>query len=264
MPELPEVHTFQQYFNEAALGERIQQVIISDDHVIRNVDGETFASRLAKRTFVSSYRRGKYLFAHLDNGHDVLLHFGMTGDLRLYSELEDRPRFERFAFLFESGNRLAFEDARKFGRILYLEDRDAYIREAGLGEDALEISEEDFLAAMADRKTSLKGFLLNQKLLAGVGNLYADEICYQTRIHPASTVKALRLADRKRIYSCMQEVLQLAVAHNPDYRAYPEEWFWKIWRHEGYLTPDGKSIVEKATVAGRTTFYAPGWQRLFS
>ena len=264
MPELPEVHTFQQYFNEAALGERIQQVVVSDDHVIRNMDGDEFAQRLADRTFVTSYRRGKYLFAELDNGHDVLLHFGMTGDLKLYNDPEDRPRFERFAFAFESGSRLAFEDARKFGRILYLEDREAYIQEVGLGEDALVISEADFLAAMKNRKTSIKGFLLNQKILAGVGNLYADEVCYRTRIHPASVVNALKPADRKKIYACMQEVLQLAVAQNPDYRAYPEQWFWKVWRHEGYVAPDGKSVVEKATIGGRTTYYAPGWQRKYA
>ncbi|MEL6660788.1 MAG: DNA-formamidopyrimidine glycosylase family protein, partial [Bacteroidota bacterium] len=106
MPELPEVHTFQQYFDAAALQQQIMQVEVHDDKIIRNSDGATFADKLAGRTFTGSLRRGKYLFGDLDNGHSVLLHFGMTGDLKLYQEPEEKPRFERFAFVFNDGNRL--------------------------------------------------------------------------------------------------------------------------------------------------------------
>jgi formamidopyrimidine-DNA glycosylase len=263
MPELPEVHTFQQYFDAAALQQRILRVDVHDDKIIRNMDGFSFAERLRERTFTSSLRRGKYLFAGLDNGHSVLLHFGMTGDLKLYQEPEERPRFERFAFVFTDGNRLGFDDARKFARVLYLEDRDAYIAESGLGPDALVISEADFLAAMGQRKTSLKGFLLNQSCLAGVGNLYADEICYRTRVHPGSTVAALPDKKRREVYAKLQEVLHTAVAQSPHYREYPEQWFWNEWRHESHLAPDGKSKVEFAKIAGRTTYWAAPWQRKY-
>ena len=79
MPELPEVNTFKQYFDAAALQQTIMQVDVSDDKIIRSSDGATFAEKLAGRTFVSSMRRGKYLFADLDNGHSVLLHFRNDG-----------------------------------------------------------------------------------------------------------------------------------------------------------------------------------------
>eukprot|EP00903_Cladosiphon_okamuranus_P000279 g279.t1 len=165
----------------------------------------------------------------------------IKGDLKLYQEEEDKPRFERFAFVFTDGNRLGFDDARKFARVLYLEDRDAYIAEKGLGVDALEISEEDFLEAMGQRKTSIKGFLLNQSMLAGVGNLYADEICYRTRVNPASTVANIPVKKRKEIYAKMQEVLHIAVEQAPYYKEYPDNWFWHEWRYEGHEAPDGKS-----------------------
>lgn len=263
MPELPEVHTFHQYFDAAALQQKIMQVEVHDDKIIRNSDGATFARKLAGRTFTGSLRRGKYLFAELDNGHAVLLHFGMTGDLKLYQEEEDKPRFERFAFVFTDGNRLGFDDARKFARVLYLEDRDAYIAEKGLGVDALEISEEDFLEAMGQRKTTIKGFLLNQSMLAGVGNLYADEICYRTQVNPASTVAKIPVKKRKEIYAKMQEVLHIAVEQAPYYKEYPDNWFWHEWRYEGHEAPDGKSKVKSGKVAGRTTYWASPWQRKY-
>lgn len=263
MPELPEVHTFQQYFNAAALQQKIMQVEVADDKIIRNCNGATFSEKLQGRTFVDSLRRGKYLFAELDNGHSVLLHFGMTGDLKLYQEEEDRPRFERFAFVFTDGNRLGFDDARKFARVNYLEDRDAYILEKKIGPDALEITEEEFLAAMQNRKTSIKGFLLNQSHLAGVGNLYADEILYQTRVHPASTVLGIPLKKKKEIYAKTQEVLHEAVERSPYYKDYPEAWFWNKWRFVDHIAPDGKSNVESGKIAGRTTYWATPWQKKY-
>lgn len=263
MPELPEVHTFQQYFNAAALQQKILKVDVHDDKIIRNTDGTTFAQKLAGRTIVDSFRQGKYLFADLDNGHSVLLHFGMTGDLKLYQEPEERPRFERFAFVFTDGNRLGFDDARKFARINYLEDRDAYIQEKGLGPDALLITEQEFLTALGKRKTTIKGLLLNQSALAGVGNLYADEICYRTRVHPASIVAQIPKRKRVEIYEKMHEVLHKAVEHAPYYKEYPENWFWEEWRHEGHIAPDQKSKVRSAKIAGRTTYWAAPWQRKY-
>lgn len=263
MPELPEVNTFKQYFDAAALQQTIMQVDVSDDKIIRSSDGATFAEKLAGRTFVNSIRRGKYLFADLDNGHSVLLHFGMTGDLKLYQDEEDRPRFERFAFVFQDGNRLGFEDMRKFARINYLDDRDAFIIEKKLGPDALVISEAEFLAAMEGKKTNIKAFLLNQSNLAGVGNLYADEVLFQTRVHPASTVTKIPLKKRKEIFAKTQEVLHEAVEKAPYYKQYEEDWFWNKWRFDGHLAPDGKSKVESGKIAGRTTYWAKPWQRKY-
>jgi formamidopyrimidine-DNA glycosylase len=96
-----------------------------------------------------------------------------------------------------------------------------------------------------------------------VGNLYADEICYRTRVHPGSTVAALPDKKRREVYAKLQEVLHTAVAQSPHYREYPEQWFWNEWRHESHLAPDGKSKVEFAKIAGRTTYWAAPWQRKY-
>lgn len=262
MPELPEVNSFQRYFVAHALNHKIQKVKVSDSAIIRNMTGRRFAAKLKGRTFIDSYRRGKFLFGKLDNGHHVLLHFGMTGDLVAYASGNDMPRHERFRFEFGNGERLGFDCPRKFARILYLEDLQDYIEETGLGEDALRISLQDFLAIAAGKSATIKGLLLNQKYLAGMGNLYADAVCYDARIHPASRVNALSKAQLKKIHKRMQEMLGQAIELMAKYEERPTPWFWD-WRIEGNKPKKGHGLVKVIKVAGRTTYYCEGWQRLF-
>ncbi len=262
MPELPEVNTFKTYFEETSLHQRISEVIVHDDKIIRNLDGATFSEKLSGRTFTDTYRQGKYMFGRLDNDHHVLFHFGMTGDFKYYSDELDRPRHERFVFVFENGNRLGFDCPRKFAKIRYIEHLQQYLTDIQLGPDALVISEKDFLQTAEGKKCTLKGFLLNQKYLAGVGNLYADEACYQCRIHPASRLDKIPDRKKQEVFNKMQEILQRAVRERPYYKDYPADWFWQ-WREEGKFAPDGKSKIEKAAIAGRTTFFANGWQKLY-
>lgn len=261
MPELPEVHNFKQYFDAAAIGQTVGKLVVHDDKIIRNMSGAAFADALAGRTFTGSIRRGKYLFAQLDNHHDVLLHFGMNGDLNLYQEPEDRGRFERFAFHFQDGNILGFDDSRKFARILYLHDREAYIEEIKLGPDALDLTEEHFAAAIEGRKTTLKAVLLNQSIVAGLGNLYADEICYRTRLHPAIRVNTLTPDEIRAVYEQIIEIMTYATENAPYYRDYPENWFWHTWRKEDGTDPETGMPVRITKVAGRTTYFVEGRQR---
>lgn len=261
MPELPEVNTFKKYFDGTSLHQTINSVEVSDGKILRNISPTSFKRRLKNRQFVDSYRQGKYLFAQIDNGHHLLLHFGMTGDLNYYSAEEDRAKYERFTLHFDNGYRLGFDCPRKFARICYIENLPTYLQEIGLGSDALVISLEEFLQLAGKRSATIKGFLLNQKLIAGVGNLYADEICYQTRIHPATPVNELSKKQLKAVFHKMKEVLEYAVNRDAYYKDYPEDWLWQ-WRVEGGEGPKGFGPVKKMKVAGRTTFYAEGWQKL--
>ena len=158
MPELPEVNTFKKYFDGTSLHQKIVDVAVSDGKIIRNIDVDDFIGRLIGRSFVSSIRRGKYLFGQLDNKAHILFHFGMTGDIKYYSEVEDRPKYERFHILFEGGSKLGFDCLRKFARIEYIENLDHYIENLGLGIDALEITEAKFLQRMEGRSAPIKAF----------------------------------------------------------------------------------------------------------
>ena len=261
MPELPEVNTFQHYFDETALNQKIVDTEVHDDKIMRNGTGADFADFTRGRTFLRTYRRGKYLFAEMDNGQHVLLHFGMTGDLAYYDAEEDRPKYERFRFVFDNGMKLGFDCPRKFARILTIPDRDAYITDIELGEDAQRIPLDDFLDMVKGKKSTIKGFLLNQKYIAGMGNLYADEVCYRTDIHPASRTDKLSAAQLTEIWQAMQDILAEAVEKLPHYKAYPGVWFWQKWRHEGEV--EGVGTVRSGKYAGRTTYWVEGRQRLY-
>ena len=262
MPELPEVNTKKLNFDRVALHKKIEKVELREtNHIFRNITGEAFAKKMKGRKFTHSYRRGKYLFAHLDNGHDVLFHFGMTGEFYIYEEGDQHPKHERFAFLFPDGQRLGFDCPRKLAHIYYLENKDEFIHEKKLGEDALEISEEAFLEKMEGKTGTIKGFFLNQSNLAGMGNLYADEVCWQVRIHPASLLPALDDVTRRELYRCMQAILQQAIINKADYANYPDEWLWNH-RDKGGTCPRDGHELERDKVAGRSTYYRPQCQEL--
>jgi formamidopyrimidine-DNA glycosylase len=263
MPELPEVNTVKKAFEATALHLPITGVEVHDAKIIRNVSPVEFEGTLVGRTFADTYRQGKYFFAILDNGINILFHLGMTGDLVYYFSPEDQPKYERFRVRFANQLILGYADLRKFSHILVLEDREQYLRQIRLGTDALEITFRDFQRVFEGRQTPVKILLMDQRRIAGVGNLYADEICYQARIHPASPAGALSRDQLKRIHHFMQDILRKACEKDAYYQVYPEDWFWK-WRNDKASLPEGKGVVRKMKLGGRTTYFVEGYQPLIS
>lgn len=262
MPELPEVNAKKHHFDRVALHQKIESVDLIDTHyILKEIEGPAFAKKLTGRSFTGSYRRGKYFFAELDNGHHVLFHFGMSGRFRYYEDPEERPKFERFAFDFEGGARLGFDCPRKLARIHYVEDLHRFIQQKNLGEDALLLKEADFLELAENRKGTIKGFLLNQRYLAGMGNLYVDEVCWQQGIHPASVMGALKREEQRALFQNMQEILAKAIELDAVYADYPEEWLWNHRDKDGTCPKDGTELV-RDKVAGRSTYYCPQCQAL--
>ncbi len=262
MPELPEVNAKKNHFDQVALHKKIEKVdLIDTSYILKNMDGPAFAEKLSGRTFTETYRRGKYFFAKMDNGHYVLLHFGMSGHFYYYEDMSGQPKHERFAFVFEEGSRMGFNCPRKLARIHYVEDLEDFIARKNLGEDALKLQEEDFMELTAGRKGTLKGFLLNQKYLAGMGNLYVDEVCWQQHIHPASVTGALTEKQRRALFRNMQDILKKAVSLDAVYADYPDEWLWNHRTKDSQCPRDGTDL-QRDKVAGRSTYYCPNCQEL--
>ena len=262
MPELPEVNTVMKIFRNQVIGKKISAVEIFDDYILKNISANDFEQRLTNNRFTDTYRQGKYFFGELVSGESILFHLGMTGDMIYYSIPEDAPRHERFRIDLEDGMSLGYNDPRKFSDIRMLPDRNVYLKEIGLGPDALSITKSRFLKLISSRKGILKAFLLNQKIIAGIGNLYADEICFQCNIHPGSSLENLSENEWVRIYTQMKKILKLAVKKNAYYKVYPDDWFWK-WRTEGSFGLDERWTVRKDSIAGRTTYWVEGKQVMY-
>src|SRR5438128_1386413 len=191
MPELPDVETFKRYLDTTSLHQRISAVDVRSAYVLKGVSAHELARRLKERSFESSRRHGKHLFVRADRDLWLRLHFGMTGSLEYFKHEEDAPRHTRVLFVLANTYCLAFEDQRKFGEVGLVADVDEYLGKRGLGPDALDISLSQFRELLRTHRGAVKTILLNQKLIAGIGNIYADEILFHARIHPATEIGRL-------------------------------------------------------------------------
>ncbi len=251
MPELPEVELFCRYFAQHALEQKIARVRVLDERILGGVRKGAFVRALTGAAFVRVVRHGKHLFA--DAGRTWLhLHFGMTGDLAYYSDTP--PRFARILFDFDNGWHLAFEDMRLFGVADLTPDPETYIAGHELGPDPLALSLAGFRRLVAGRRGAAKALLMSQDILAGIGNLYADEILYQTSIHPRRAADRLSDAEVKAVYGAMRRILKGSIDRKARGADYPSR-FLIPHREEGERCTLCEGTIRRSVVFGRTTYY---------
>lgn len=260
MPELPEVETFKRYLDSTSLHQRIGNVEVRDACVLKRISARELARRLKGRRFENSHRHGKHLFVRAADELWLRLHFGMTGSLEYLSRHEAAPKTARVIFHFLGNRRLAFDDQRKFGEIELITDVDEFLQTRRLGPDALEISLLQFKAILEERRGAVKAILLNQQLIAGIGNLYADEILFRARIHPG--IEAARLSDKdlSRFFRATRCVLERAIALKTDFNHLPKSWLLKH-REKGGRCPRCGRALKSATIGGRTSWFCPCCQK---
>ena len=247
MPELPEVEMFKRYFERHALGQTIEKVRILDARIA----GTRKLTQLAGHTFRGARRHGKHLFVDA-GGVWLHMHFGMSGDLAYFTEKP--PRFARLIFDFDNGAHLAFEDMRLFGIVDLTTSPDDYIRDHDLGPDPLQIDLRRFRALLAKRRGRIKALLLSQNVIAGIGNLYADEALYRSGIDPKRPVDKIADAEVKALFTSIRRVLQEAIAFKSRGGDYPGR-FLVQHREEGDRCPKCGGTIRRTVVAGRTTYF---------
>ncbi|WJI09982.1 Fpg/Nei family DNA glycosylase [Methanobacterium sp. CWC-01] len=258
MPELPSVEIFKRYFDQHALNQVIKKVEVCSPELVVDVNPRKLEISLEGQEFVSSRRYGKYLFSRLDNDFYLIMHFGMTG--YLYYFQEKSSKYVRLLVSFQNGSHLAFDDARKFGKLGLTSDPEEFIARKGLGEDALEIEFKTFQELFKNRRGMIKPLLLNQNFIAGIGNLYADEILYQCGLHPETHADQLGKTDLHTLYYQMRRVLEKAIQYQDSPRDFPDSYLLSH-RYPGGECPEGGALEVKK-VGGRTTYYCPERQTL--
>ena len=265
MPELPEVEACRRRASRALVGRKIQTAEVADDPlVVRGTSPARLSAALRGRTVRAVRRRGKHLWIELDRRPWPSLHFGMTGWLEFYRRPEERPRFWKLELSMDDGRRMAFRDARRFGRLRLQQDPENEPPIALLGFDALDDlpSARDLRAHLARRRAPLKAVLLDQSLFAGVGNWIADEVLYQAKLSPRRLASSLTPAEVSRLRSRLRAVVRHAVKVGADSERFPSGWlFHRRWgRVAGATTHRAEAIVHE-TIGGRTTAWVPTRQR---
>ncbi len=265
MPELPEVETIRYYLNGVVLGQRVQEVKHLDPRMVKSgvASGEEITRRLPGRMVKSIKRRGKFLFLEWDSGEHLLVHLGMTG--RLIWIPQDVPRVMHTHMVLGFGLfDLRLSDPRRFGRVGWLAAGE--IPGALLGVEPLgRQMTSRFLASRLEGRTApIKALLLDQRIIAGLGNIYVDESLFRARIRPDRPGGGLRLAEVARLTRAIRSVLRQAIAHRGttfsdyvDALGHPgenQDYLWVYGREAEDCMRCGHPLTTQV-ISGRTTHF---------
>ena len=257
MPELPEVTYFKKYIDATALHQQIASVSVSDDK-IAEASQKKFSDALSHQEFKQSHRHGKYVMLTLTNDKLLVFHFGMTGKFE-YLKHDNIPNYAYFIIVFTNGSRLCFTCPRKLGKVYLAESLEAFIKEHKLGIDAMDLDLETFQKLLSGKRGTIKGALFDQHLIAGIGNMYADEMLFQSKIHPKTSIDKLTAEKIEGLYNNIHPVLKTVIKSQTEETPLPENYLTPH-RRSGASCPNGNGSIKKIKVSGRSTYFCPSCQ----
>jgi formamidopyrimidine-DNA glycosylase len=272
MPELPEVETIRRGLEERLAGRTITTLRIPPDlgkpvPVVKGMDEASFREGVIGARIDGVSRRGKYLVLQLDSGQMLVIHLRMTGALLFQEAPEDR--FVRAVFSFDDGSEMRFSDVRKFGGLWLVEDLSQVTQALGpepLGDG---FSEELLALAVAGRKAPVKSIILDQRRIAGIGNIYADEACFAAKINPQRLGATLTSEEVVGLHAAIRDVLTAGLDHGgASFRDYRNtggnvgsmQKHVKVFRRTGKPCYVCGATIERVKVGGRSTHFCPTCQ----
>ncbi len=273
MPELPEVQTILTTLQPRILGLRIEFVDVFLEKIVKSPHPREFVTLLQGRAITGLRRRGKYLLLELDGTYILAVHLRMTGGLVYAGTETPRDRHTHLVFHLSNSAELRFQDLRQFGtmNLMLLDEFDSFCARKKLGPDALDpaLTRGLFEKRFQGRRGQIKKLLLDQSLVTGIGNIYANEILWRARVAPERTAESLTPGELGRLYQAMRSLLRAAVAHRGttlrdyvDGEGNPGGFQSQLAVHgrEGEPCPKcGKEIIRLKT-GGRSSFVCPGCQ----
>lgn len=267
MPELPEVENTRQYLLRSGLvGRQFGAPDITWNKTVHEPSVGEFIEGVAGRRAIDLLRRGKYLIAPLDDEQFLVMHLGMTGSLRIHEAQREPPPMVRHTFPLDDGREMRFIDPRKFGHLWLLPDPAGAMRKMGV-----EPLEPDFTPAvlgelLSGRKAPIKAILLEQSVIAGLGNLYADEALFLSGIHPERKTSDLSDPETQSLHASIVRALSNSLAA---YAAAREaEWPdppvalspWSVPRSADESCPRCGGTAQMVRVRGRSSWHCPTCQ----
>ena len=268
MPELPEVETIRRQLEPRLVGRRLELVSILDPRLTRPLDPGEVAAELEGARVVAVERRGKYLLLRLDSGAALLVHLRMTGSFGFEPATHERAVLE-----LEGGERLVYRDVRRFGTWLVLDaiELDPYLATKNGPEPLGPRFTAAWLARqLSRRRAPLKAVLLDQRVVAGLGNIYADEALWRARLSPLRPAASVEPEDVPRLHRAIRAALRTGIARQgaslrdyarPDGEAGTMQEEFRVYGRAGEPCPRCGTPIAKARIGGRGTWYCPHCQR---
>ncbi|QOR36445.1 DNA-formamidopyrimidine glycosylase [Clostridium sp. 'deep sea'] len=269
MPELPEVETIRRSLLPLLKGKKIKSAKLTHAKLLKNAEAHLFSELLQDRIFESINRRGKYLMFHLDKDLRLLVHLRMTGQLRFEDPETELKKHNHFIIDLDNGKQLRFVDVRKFG-MLYIGDEDEVSKSSGwhrLGPEPLaeQFTFECFNEILnKQRKRNIKALLLDQHMIAGLGNIYTDEALFRASIHPLSTAGKIPEQKRRALHQSIKDVLNDGIEHRGttlnDYvdgfgKTGSFQFLLQVYGRKNELCLTCGHPIDRIKVAGRSTHF---------
>ena len=272
MPELPEVETIRRYLSDVLPGQTIRAVRHLDARMVKHSarPATWMASALAGERFTAIDRQGKFLLLRLKAPASLVIHLGMSG--RLVMEHQDAPWRPHTHLVLETGvGELRLSDPRRFGRIAWVEARGDGLPGLGMEPLSTVFSAQRLQHALSGRKVALKTALLNQSIVAGLGNIYADEALFRAGLHPQQPAGTLSDTEARRLVRAVREVLATSIEHRGtsfsdyvDALGHPgdNQGYLAVYGREGKPCPKCRRMIERKVLQGRSSHYCPRCQPL--
>ncbi len=273
MPELPEVETVVRGLRQHVTGCTFTGVDVHWHKTVQSHSPAAFAEGLRGRRIVAVSRRGKYIVLKLDNEAFVTIHLRMTGRLFILPAHAAPAPHTRVVFWLDNGHALHFVDPRKFGRVALLQPDALSELDARLGPEPLStLTPQLLLSRLARRSIAIKSALLDQSVVAGIGNIYADEALHRAAIHPQRPAHSLTTDEAAALCDAMREVLAGAVERHGttlsdeqfvglEGRMGENQGHLTVFRRTGQACPRCGATVQRVRLGGRSTHFCPHCQR---
>ena len=274
MPELPEVETIKNVLKPHIVGLTIENVKINNESVIAHPCAEEFVTKLKEKTFEDFTRRGKFLIFCLSSGDRLILHLRMTGCLTVSTADEPLTKHTHVVFVLSDKSELRYEDVRRFGKF-WLIGKDKKDEFSGIDKLGIEPFDSNFSVDYLKRKIinskkPIKELLLDQSIVAGIGNIYSDEICFAAKILPYRSGNSLTDDEIQTLYETIPATLEYFIKTNEipfeeynlgkgkDYRNTP---YLRVYDKKGQSCPSCETSLSGKTVGGRSCVYCSHCQK---
>jgi formamidopyrimidine-DNA glycosylase len=287
MPELPEVETIARGLQRTIVGKRIQDIRTICPDVVKQ-PSRIFRKELIRKKVKEVRRRGKYLLIDLSGGKTLLVHLGMTGNFLVdvrrplsavrrqlqTNNTNDNDKHNHLIFTFLGSNaRLCYNDQRKFGKMKVFNtgEEESVLELSRLGPEVLQVDPFEFINVFRGRKTKIKSALLNQQIIAGLGNIYADESLFEARINPAQITNAISERKLRNLHQAVKKVLRKAIRAggssidnylniNGEIGRFQLQ--HKVYGREGELCKKCRAKIKRIKISQRSSYFCPRCQPL--
>lgn len=274
MPELPEIEVLRRSLEPRVVGSRIEKARVWNPDLRERLDPRRLSAATRRRRILSVRRRAKYLLLDLESDRTLAIHLGMSGRLTLAPVGTNREAHEHVTLFLDSGQRLRFRDTRRFGLVLPLRtsrlERDRHFAHLGIEPLAEDFSGETLQRLAKGRRTPIKTFLMDARLIVGVGNIYAAEALHRAGIHPTRSVRRIARDRWSRLAVAIQKTLRDAITQggttlNDFTDAAGESGYFRVslqvYDRQGSACRKCGTVIRRIVQSGRSTFYCPGCQR---